>query len=88
MSMTSHPLSTRFPKKPVASTTRLIELVRTTLYFLLATVLLVLLTLSGCASLRPEPLPPSNQMRTTTSDSIPTGMDNRARQIESNLGVR
>lgn len=45
-------------------------------------------SLVGCASLRREPLPPSHSMRTTTSDSLPTGIDDRSRQIESNLGIR
>lgn len=50
--------------------------------------LLAVPPLVGCGMLRREPLPPSNSMRSTTSDALPTGMDNRARQIESNLGVR
>lgn len=57
--------------------------------WLLCTIsLLAVPSLVGCASLRREPLPPSHNMRTTTSDSLPTGFDNRSRQIESNLGIR
>lgn len=55
---------------------------------LFAAALLALPAPSGCTWLRREPLAPSNHMRSETTDSIPTGMDDRARQIESNLGVR
>lgn len=60
----------------------------TSLRLLLATALFALPALSGCAGLRREPPAPSHNMRSTTTESIPTGMDDRARQIESNLGVR
>lgn len=44
--------------------------------------------LGGCSLLQKKPLGPSHQLRSEASGSMPAGWDDRARQIESNLGVR
>lgn len=56
--------------------------------FFLGTACLSILLMGGCASLRKKPIDPSHQLRTEASGSMPGGLDDRARQIESNLGVR
>lgn len=45
-------------------------------------------SLGGCSMLQKKPLDPSHQLRSEASGSTPAGWDDRARQIESNLGVR
>ena len=45
-------------------------------------------SLGGCSMLQKKPLDPSHQLRSEALGSTPAGWDDRARQIESNLGVR
>ncbi len=49
---------------------------------------LLLLLLPGCSFLQPEGPPPTSGLRPEKSGMVPTGFDDRARQVESNLGVR
>lgn len=52
------------------------------------TCLLVCASAGGCYLFRRDESQPSNNFRKETSGMSATGVDDRARQIESNLGVR
>lgn len=43
---------------------------------------------SGCSFFKPKEIKPTNSFRSEASGLKGTGWDSRARQIESNLGVR
>ena len=49
---------------------------------------LAILGSPGCSFFSPKVTEPTNNLRSETSGMSSTGVDRRARQIESNLGVR
>jgi hypothetical protein len=53
-----------------------------------ATALVLIATCTGCSWLKPKTVEPTNNFRSDTGGTSGTGFDDRARQIESNLGLR
>ncbi len=56
--------------------------------FVIGLMLVLGLLASGCQWFRRDQTTPTHQLRSGTSGLSPSGFDDRARQIESNLGVR
>jgi hypothetical protein len=57
-------------------------------YWLLVCMLAVWSCSAGCRWWKSDAPEPSHQLRSSFGGTPPSGLDSRARQIESNLGVR